>query len=266
MYQRPAAPRSIGGVLDDSIRLFRQSFRYWWLPGLMLAVITALMQVVMFVAFGARPTPQRLVQISSNPGTLLAYVALSLAGVYLFTAMTASINAVAAGRDPTASEGFARAWRALPRTILGGIMMVLAVCGGFVFLVIPGIWVAVRLQVWVVAVVDGDLTARQALAASWRLVAGNWWHTFAVISILMVVLFVLQWVVIMLVTFGFIIAGARGQADLAVLTIATQLAASVTRFITAGLMPATLVAIYRDLRLRRDGDDLEARVSGLAAA
>jgi hypothetical protein len=267
MYQQPTAPRSVGGVLDDAIRLFIRTVRYWWLPGLLIAAVSGLIQIyIAAAAGGARQTPQQMLAMLSSPSIWLAYLLLLFGSVYFYLVMYASINAVAGGHEPALGEGYAIAWRAMPRQILAGIMMMLATVGGLILLVLPGIWIAVGMCLSPVVIVAEQPTASKALARSWHLVKGNWWRTFGVIVIAGILLVVLQWVVVMLVTVGFGLAAAGSKPDIAVITITLQLAVAVVRFITAGLLPAATVALYRDLRLRRDGDDLEARVSGLTTA
>ena len=40
MYQKPAVPRSIGGVLDDSLQLYKASLPSCWLPALLVSLVT----------------------------------------------------------------------------------------------------------------------------------------------------------------------------------------------------------------------------------
>src|SRR6202000_3204766 len=48
MYTQPTGPRSIGGVLDDGVRLYRESFRQIW-P---LLIVNAILAVAPTVALG----------------------------------------------------------------------------------------------------------------------------------------------------------------------------------------------------------------------
>ena len=41
MYVQPSAPRDIGGVIDDAIKLYRASFRTCWPIALIASVISA---------------------------------------------------------------------------------------------------------------------------------------------------------------------------------------------------------------------------------
>ena len=41
MYVQPAAPRPIGGVIDDAIKLYRASFRTCWPIALIASVVSA---------------------------------------------------------------------------------------------------------------------------------------------------------------------------------------------------------------------------------
>jgi len=52
--------------------------------------------------------------------------------------------------------------------------------------------------------------------------------------------------------------------DLMAMQLSLQAVAVIVSIFTLPMMPAALVAIYRDLILRRDGSDLAARLGALA--
>ncbi len=53
MYTIPTEPRSIGGVLDDGLRLWRAAFSRAWLIALMGQLLLAVPLVVYWAKFGA---------------------------------------------------------------------------------------------------------------------------------------------------------------------------------------------------------------------
>jgi hypothetical protein len=264
MYQRPTAPRSIGGVLDDALRLWRQTLRYSWLPGFLLGLTAGAYALYSFSVNGGRPSPAQMLAIYRSPVTWLAYLALILLYTYLFFAILIPINDVANGTATSFRRSFGAALRLLPRALLGNLLFGLAMIGGLMLLIIPGLFVAGRLQCWAVTLIDEDTTARAALKASWRLVEGSWWRTATIYTVLFIVIYVL-----LVLIEAAVIATASltvGRIDPAVLFVITQSGSTLVNVLTAGLLPAAMVAVYKDLRLRRRGEDLEARVGGLGAA
>lgn len=67
--------------------------------------------------------------------------------------------------------------------LLGSFLLVsllngLAVAGGALFFVLPGIWLSIAFAFAVYALLDEGTSGRQALARSAELVKGRWWGTF----------------------------------------------------------------------------------------
>ena len=75
----------------------------------------------------------------------------------------------------TALELYRRTWRTL-------------LTAGCLLLVIPGIYVGVQLAASIPALVVEGRRGRSALARSWRLVEGQWWHAFGTIVLAWLVL------------------------------------------------------------------------------
>ena len=62
--------------------------------------------------------------------------------------------------------------------LLASIVEGLIVIGGFILLIIPGIFFALRLQYAVYLVVDKDLGPVEAIKTSWKMTKGNAWNLF----------------------------------------------------------------------------------------
>lgn len=65
--------------------------------------------------------------------------------------------------------------------VLASVLSTIICVMGFVFLIIPGIWISVALSLSTVLLVRGDLDAIGALRKSYDLVKGNWWNVFGVL-------------------------------------------------------------------------------------
>lgn len=117
----------------------------------------------------------------AEPGTLATVVALPLVMVALPALVTALhcmvVRDLAAGRPARVGEAL-RAVRPHAAPAAGAVALsALAVFGGLLILLVPGIWLTVRLYFGVQAAVLDDLRAFEALQRSAALVTGRWWST-----------------------------------------------------------------------------------------
>jgi uncharacterized membrane protein len=102
----------------------------------------------------------------------------ALAGVVMFLVLAGAITrAVAAGtvgEDPGVEQsyrfGFHRFWSVL----LVGLLVGLAVVGGLILFIIPGIWIGFRLSLSTQALVVEGRRPTEAMGRSWALVAPPW--------------------------------------------------------------------------------------------
>lgn len=259
MYAQPAAPRSVGGVLDDSFRLYKASFAYTWPGGLVLAIVALGFALYMGTTLGIHRTPAQALAMTRTPAFWGGYFVTGLISVWVYCAMIANIIAVARGEAPKVSSGFAAAVAVLPAAIVGAIVFGLSIVVGTVLLIIPGIYVWNRLQLWIVALMAERQGAFASVGSSWNLVGGNWWRACITISVMIIVL------VVIMLAIGLIggLMTTPLHLDVGTRLIVTQCINAVWYVFGLPLMPVALVAIYQDLKLRKEGGDLAARVGKL---
>jgi hypothetical protein len=266
MYQRPTAPRSIGGVLDDAVRLYRASARGWWLPSLLSALGQSWLTFYILRPLGgaAANNPQlagaaMLARVTSSQ-VILASAGFMVVIIYFNFVVLSIQTAIAAGTPIPMSQAFARGLRALPRGIVAMILQLLAMAGGLILLVIPGLYVGFRLYLWPAVLTAERCGAGQSLRRSWTLMGGHWWRS----STTLFVIFVLALVFSVVIDFCAGLVGRVVHGDATVVFMISLGAGLVARTFIAALSPAATVAIYHDLLLRLEGSDLEARVSALS--
>jgi hypothetical protein len=86
--------------------------------------------------------------------------------------------------DPIDVEASYRwGFRRIGSVILVSLLFALAVVGGFILLVIPGLIFIVMLSVSIPALIVEDRRGSDALGRSWNLVKGNFWHVVGVIVV-----------------------------------------------------------------------------------
>ncbi len=263
MYAPPTAPLPIGGVLDQAIKLYRTSFRQCWPITLILSALAGAASV-----FLLRNLPHL---VPSQAAALLALLAHAwfwflLAGVAyagLIGAVIASQNSLAAGRTQlTPVEAMAVSWRRLPRQVLAHLAVAAAIFIGMILMVIPGIYVWGRLPLVTVALFAEDASALRAIGSSWNLVGGHWWRTATTVTVGLIIVIVIS------LTFtligGFVLLLLR--PDRAGLLLGSEAVSLLERVFLTPMMTALLVAVYHDLKLRREGGNLAARGGSLPAS
>jgi hypothetical protein len=271
MYQKPTVPRPIGGVLDDTLQLFKASMPYCWLPSLLTGLVGAVLSYYITRAMPVTASPIAPAELWARYRTLFGtfgiwYLLVIAVDLVLYALLIVNVAAVSRGESPTFGDSLARAARRAPALFAASLLFAIAIVIGLVLLIIPGLYVWNRLQLYIVPVVAETQGPGESLAGSWSLVGGNWWRTAAVVSVIFVILIVLELVVGVLVG---ILAGIGGgavtsAAELAVRTsLISIVAGTLVNIITLPLVIAAFVALYQDLLLRKGGGDLEARLGAL---
>ncbi|HEY3731872.1 MAG TPA: hypothetical protein VGL28_11495 [Steroidobacteraceae bacterium] len=144
MYQSPTVPRSIGGVLDDSIQLFRASFSKAVVPALLMSAVVVA-QLLIQLSSGSLGAPSNgtlgimgvATAASAAAGSALVSLLGSLFDIVLYGTIVLITIGVARGEAPTFRTAFAGAWRRFG-ALLGASILVGLVGGfGFILAAIP---------------------------------------------------------------------------------------------------------------------------------
>jgi hypothetical protein len=251
-------PLSVGEILDTSFTLYRRHFG---------PLVT-----VSLVCTGL---PLLLRLFTEAAGGMMANLALSL--VYLLSMVVLSLVATGAtvfivsesylGRPLSARDALNRATPYLGRILVCSMLTAFIVGLGLLFLVVPGIILGTGLAVAIPAVVlESDRSASAALSRSWELTRGSRWRIFALGLTLLILLYVpLVAITGILAVMLPRSAGALGAATSlsAVLALAVG---GVVQLILYPLFYCVLTIAYYDLRVRKEGFDLELLASSLQQA
>jgi hypothetical protein len=271
MYQRPTVPRSIGGVLDDTFQLYKASFSSCWLTMVIIALIGAASGFYRFsnvpaVAPGAG-LREMLLQFQATPrGYQAVNLLVGVLDLVLYAVLIVNIVAVSRGETPSFGASLATALRRTPALILATIIFLIAVFVGTVLLIVPGIYVWNRLQLFMVPLVTGPEGPGTSLSTSWRLVGGHWWRTATLLFVMLAILYVLDLALVALA--AAIAAVVHGGASNLVqsagsFVLGSIVVSSIVGIFTTPLFVAVFVTVYQDLVLRKGGGDLEARLGAL---
>jgi len=263
MYARPTAPLPIGGVVDDAIKLYRESFARCWPIALVGSLIMGTFGVFLTIYVrnaGIGLTGMALLQVYRQPPILALYLLQSVLSLAFYGALIASQNAVALGDTPLSfGEAIAIGFARLGRAVVTGIVWWAIIVLGLVLLLVPGIYFLGALCLWPVALYAEDAGAMQALQYSRDLIKGHWWRSSTILTIAVIIILVFSMVVGLVAG----VLAAISRHDFTTAQLMVQVVSIAANVFVLPMIPAVLLAMYRDLQLRREGGDLAARVGAL---
>jgi len=286
VYMKPTAPRSVGGVVDDAIRLYRGAFAKSWPLALCAELLIAVpLLVIQLRMRGAPPgNSQAMLAAMSSPTIWLSYLIMTVITFGFYNALVVQADAFAAARAAPFGRSLATGFRLLPRMVLL-VILIFAALGLaaaiaailFTLLRVPGapfvrlaVGVAIALialYAWGraflanIALVVEDAGVFKSLGISWTLIKDHWWRTASIYT--MAIILALVFYLVLGFLSGFVIVMLHDSFGPA--TALNQLISIVAGTLLMPFYPAVLLAIYYDLKLRKEGTDLAGRVDALSS-
>jgi hypothetical protein len=234
--------RELGELIEETWRLFEGNLRLF--VAIALVIVVPADVIVLGIGLG-----DLWEHYESDPNVgqsvLRAVLRLMVIQPLVTAACIAAVMALAhGGSAPSAgwsvARGFERWGAVLAAVILGGF----ATLAGFVFFVIPGIWLAVALYFASQAVVAEGRSPVDALRRSRELVRGEWWRVFGIGVVFSVAVGVVSGLVSL-------VAGAVAKAaDLQVFVLLGTMFADV---FVIGFIAVASTLVFFDLRVRSEG-------------
>lgn len=239
----PGLPqRGIGEILSTAFEIYKANA-----AGLLMIVAIVVVPLSFIGAFieGVVFAPERNVVTGLDERAAAAGIIVALLGALVAVIINAVLQAAlmrgaALGSigdpvdiDASYKWGFARFGSVLLISILVG----LAVIGGFILLIIPGVIFLVMFSVSIPALVVENLRGTEAMSRSWNLVKGFFWHALGVIVVAGIIAAVVSGII-----------GAIGGDNWFVGWIFQAIA----QIITAPFSAIVSVLLYLDLRARRE--------------
>ncbi len=260
MYQPLKEPASLSHVLDNGFRLFGAAFTRIWA----LALLGALVPFLLFfpigffgASFGNQLGPALAILII--PMAILA-VAISIG---CMGAIIARLDAIAQGQELGFGAALKLGVRRSPILFASLLLYMLAISLGMLLLIIPGLYLMISLMLCTYLIMVEKSGPIEALKRSYRLVQGNWWRTMAALmvpTVLMMTVMGLAQMLVVMVSIPF------GEEAVAMTMLISQGVNIIVQVIATPLIYAMVLALYYDLRLRKEGDDLEARIESIEEA
>jgi hypothetical protein len=263
MYARPSAPRTIGGVLDDALSLYRHSFAGIWPVSLAAAVIVSLPGLSLAMKLGRARTggQQAVLELMQSSGYWITYLALALIYMVLYGALICALDDFVERGRTSVGEALATTINLLPRLLGASIVLWIVIMVASILFIIPGIYVSGIFMLTLVALVVERARVTESFGISRRLIKGYWWRSMTIVTIAFIIIMV----------FG-IVGGLVNGLLSGVLSLGFSeslldqaLVGAVLDIFLLPLLPCFLLTMYFDLKLRHEGGDLAARIDALGA-
>jgi hypothetical protein len=267
MSIRPTQPQSIGGVLDISFQLYKASIGSVWPISLLMIFASSPPTLYMIMRGGvvaADPTnPFAAFAVMSRPGYWLAYLLSMLMISCVIGAMYFKEHAIAVGEDMSIGGALQASLGKVVPLLFTTILYGIAVGVGMVLLLIPGFILAISLLTSFCMVLFEDKGPLAALSGSHKLVWGDWWRTSVILTVGFIVVIVAYFAVFALVGVIAPLVGL-GVQDVFFYSLVTGfVVGGIINLLLAPYYIALTLSIYWDLKLRKEGGDLAARVGAL---
>lgn len=250
-------PLTVGEILDTSFSLYRRHFGALATVALVCTGVPLALRLFLEAGGGF---------LANLPLAVLYTLSLVVLNLIATGATVFVVSESYLGRPISAREALRRATPYIGRILVCSLLMAVVVGLGFLFFVIPGLMLGVGLALAIpVVVIEPRGGASAALSRSWELTRGARWRIFG----LGLTLLVLLYVPVVAVTGLFAVVlpatgGGIGPASNGAI-VAIAIGGLVQMFIYP-LFYCVLTVTYYDLRVRKEGFDLELLASTLQPA
>ena len=264
-------PLGVGEILDVAIKIYRSRFSV-----LIKAVAVVLAPVFVLGAFIRLSVPSGdedffdATQPGTTPDIEAGDVWAFLAGAVLITILSFIASQVATGACFKAVSGAyldeEPDWREslrFARSRLGSLLwlsfiLVVLLVPAFLACIVPGVYLWGAWAVATPVLLFDDVKGFGALGRSLQLVKGRWWPTAGVLVLVAILTGIVQLVLVGLA------AGLVSVSDNEVAAAAADaIAQTASGALTTPLSAAVITVLYFDLRVRKEGFDLELMARGM---
>lgn len=262
MYQLATEPLGIGKLIDGGIKLY--------LTGFTRVIFFSLIWSVIIIGPSFLMDPIQMADPEAGPSYAMQFYALYLIALglsaFFYAAIFDRYNRIAMNMPNSFKESLSSGFVHGIAFLVCGILYFIAFVGGSILLIIPGIFLSVMLILGGPAVVIDKLGPVKALKTSYRLVKGNWWRTTILLTIIMIIQTIVIFGLGLVIALVFGASAATGTMNLEDPEAFNQFNMAVNAFniviytLMYPMWAAVLTVIYHDLKLRKEGGDLEARM------
>lgn len=257
----PDAPRGIGQVLDSGFRLYFRSIRKVFLLALIGALINGVPGYWLMLWSGGLPLRRHPELLSTLPPDFLLLFAVAwLSSLLLYGIIIVRMHNIGIGRAARLGDEIAHAFRALAWLVIASILTALVVSVGFALLILPGIFLGVALAFYSYTILLDGKGPVGGMNYSYALVRGSWWHSATILTVALLIVVAIGFGVGLVQGVAGVMLGPQSHLSLQLLLRA------VLNALLLPLAAALRLALYQDLKVRKQGADLEARIGDAATA
>jgi len=244
-------PMSIGGILDRTFRIYKDSFIRFITIVAVIQVPIALLAIISTSAF-QRGVPVRQ---QDSGYTVMVTGILALLGQALCSgALTKSVSESYLGNEISVGQAYRFVLPKVLTLILAGICVGLVVGLGFLLLLVPGIIFSLWFALTTPAIIVEDLNATKGMSRSKALASGNLGKIFSVVFLV----WLLAMVVLMSAGYaGGFLGSIVFPSNVMLNVFLNQLVSVIAKILIAPIGATAYILLYYDLRIRKEGFDLQ---------
>jgi hypothetical protein len=255
MVSTTLRPLSVGEILDVSFTLYRRHFATLGTVAVLCSGLPVLLSLYIEASGGI---------LQNLSLTLVYYVIFAVLSAIATAATVFIVSESYLGRPLSAAGALKRATPLLGRLIVCSLLFAIVVGFGFLFFLIPGvILICGLLLAFPSLVLEADSSPTGALSRSWSLTRGSRWRMLALLVTLLILLYVPIIAMGAVATLILPSSGTPGNLTPGLLTLAVV---GVMQMLLYPLLYCVLTVAYYDLRVRKEGFDLEVLASTLQTA
>jgi hypothetical protein len=255
MVSNTLRPLSVGEILDVSFTLYRRHFATLGTIAVVCSGVPVLLSLYIEASGGV---------LQNLPLTLVYYMAFTVLSSIATAATVFVVSESYLGRPLAATSALRRATPLLGRLIVCSLLFAIVVGFGFLFFMVPGIVLLCGLLLaFPSLVLEPGSSPTGALSRSWSLTRGSRLRMLGLVVTIVILLYV---PIVALGALATLVLPA--DASTATLTpgLVTLAVVGILQMLLYPLLYCVLTVAYYDLRVRKEGFDLEVLASTLQPA
>jgi len=265
MAIRAFEPMGVGQILDRTFSLYREKFvRFIAIVAVVTVPVALLSFAVTFVTAraGAGGPEAASAAVAARllaglPVLFLSIVAQNLCRAALIKSVSGSYLGGDVGVGEAYKAVLPRLWTVIWASILVGVVVVI----GLVLCVVPGVIFSLWLAVTTPAIIIENLKATEGMGRSKALASGNLGRIFAVGLVVVLIAIIIG---LVLGALGGVIGKTLFSEAPMAAAFVHQLFSLVAQVLAIPISATAFILVYYDLRIRKEGFDLEMLAKSLA--
>jgi hypothetical protein len=266
MAERVFEPMSVGQILDRTFRIYREDFLHFVTIVAVIQVPVALLRlavprlVAAFVPAGGGASGGAVV--AAVVGGLVAFFLLIIAQSLSSGALVKSVSEAYLGNEVSVGEAYRFVLPKVGTLVWASILVFVVVLIGYMLLIVPGVIFSLWLMLTTQAIIVEGRPASAAMGRSKALTSGNLGKVFG----LAFVIFIISIIISAVFTFvgGLAFAGALA-AGATVASLVSEIISVIGQILVAPISATAFILLYYDLRIRKEGFDLEMLAQTMGA-